>query len=278
MLGDKLEVVDSEELEGKKDLLSCIVRANKLAMSEKDKMKDDEIQGTVSVFLLAGHETSSTALTYFLHALSRHKDVQDKLRAEIREAYRVAESEGRDSLSADQLGSLPYLDAVVRETLRVLPPVALTVREAVSDDVLPLSEPIRGRDGRLLDSIFIPRGQTVSIDIMRVNRNTQLFGQDAKEFRPERWLDNDGELKKQSHAFETWSPILSFLGGPRGCIGYRFAILEIKTIASVLINKFAFDPSGDNVTFRTNIVMRPVIEGKLNEGAQLPIRMKRAQK
>lgn len=61
-----------------------------------------------------------------------------------------------------------------------------------------------------------------------------------------------------------------------GCIGYRFAVLEVKTIASVLINKFEFDPSGENVTFRTNIVMRPVIDGKINEGAQLPIKMKKA--
>lgn len=98
----------------------------------------------------------------------------------------------------------------------MLPPVALTVREALQDDVLPLSEPIRGRDGRMIDSLFVPQGQTVSIDIMQVNRNKQFFGQDAAEFRPERWLENDGELKKPAHAFETWSPILSFLGGPRG--------------------------------------------------------------
>lgn len=91
----------------------------------------------------------------------------------------------------------------------------MTVREAITDDVLPLSDPIRGRDGKMLHSIFVPQGQTVSIDIMQVNRNKDLFGQDANEFKPERWLDDNGELKKQSRAFETWSPILSFLGGPR---------------------------------------------------------------
>lgn len=108
-----------------------------------------------------------------------------------------------------------FRNSLQRETLRVLPPVALTVREAVEDDVLPLSEPIRGRDGKMLDSLYLPHGQTVAIDIMQVNRNKQLFGDDANQFRPERWLDNEGQLKKQSKAFETWSPILSFLGGPR---------------------------------------------------------------
>ena len=90
-----------------------------------------------TVFLLAGHETSSesfhhtcqahpltyscyigTALTFLLHELSCHPDVQNKLRVELKEAYRAADSEGRSSLSAEQLSSLPYLDAVVVSLLR----------------------------------------------------------------------------------------------------------------------------------------------------------------
>lgn len=67
----------------------------------------------------------------------------------------------------------------------------------------------------MMDSIFIPKGQTVSIDIMHVNRNKELFGEDADKFRPERWIENDGDLLKHPKAFETFAPILSFLGGPR---------------------------------------------------------------
>lgn len=63
----------------------------------------------------------------------------------------------------------------------------------------------------------------------------------------------------------------------RGCIGYRFAVLEIKTIASVLLTKFEFAPSGDRITMRTNIVMRPVVQGRIDEGAQLPVKVRRLQ-
>lgn len=57
----------------------------------------------------------------------------------------------------------------------------------------------------------------------------------------------------------------------RGCIGYRFAVLEIKTIASVLLSKFDFAPAGTPITVRTNIVMRPMVENHLEDGAQLPL-------
>lgn len=97
----------------------------------------------------------------------------------------------------------------------MLPPVALTVREATVDEVLPLSEPIKGKDGRMMTEIFVPAGHTVAIDIMEVNRSKELFGEDAGDFRPERWLENDGELHKKPRAFMAWAPILSFLGGPR---------------------------------------------------------------
>ena len=61
------------------------------------------------------------------------------------------------------------------------------------------------------------------IGLSSFNRNKTIFGEDAHEFRPERWLEK--EIDKESHlakGFTVWSPILSFLGGPRGCIGYRF--------------------------------------------------------
>ncbi|KAK9897658.1 cytochrome P450 [Cystobasidium minutum MCA 4210] len=276
MLGKKLEMIHTGELEDKKDLLSCIVKANKLATSEKDRMKDEEIMGTVATFLLAGHETSSTALTFLLHLLSLHKDVQDKLRKEVQEAYRTAEQEGRSSLTADDLSSLAYLDAVVRETLRVLPPVPMTIREATQDEILPLSEPIKGKDGQMISEVFVPAGCTVAIDITVVNLHKEIFGDDAEVFRPERWLENEGELHKLPRAFCAWTPILSFLGGPRGCIGYRFAVMEIKAITSVLVNKFEFSPGPDPVTFRTNIVARPVLENKLQDGVQLPLYIRKA--
>lgn len=95
---------------------------------------------------MAGNETTSTATTWCLYALSRDLAVQSKLRDELL-------SLGTDSPTMDELNALPYLDGVVRETLRVHSPVSATVRIATKDDVLPLGTPIKDKKGRLLNEI-----------------------------------------------------------------------------------------------------------------------------
>ena len=95
----------------------------------------------LSSFLLAGHETTATASTWALYALSQKPDIQQKLREEL---FSIS----TDTPTMDELNSLPYLDAVVRETLRLHSPVTFIVREAKKDDVIPLSEPITDRYGR----------------------------------------------------------------------------------------------------------------------------------
>lgn len=89
-------------------------------------------------------------------------------------------------------------------------------REAAVDEVLPLSKPIKGKDGQMLSKILVPAGCTVIIDIIAVNLSKDIFGPDSEVFKPERWLENDGALQHRLfRPFCTWSSILSFLGGPR---------------------------------------------------------------
>jgi len=178
-------------------------------------------------------------LTWILHELSQKKEVQDKLRTEVKQAYERLAIEGRSALSAEELSGLKYLDAVIvsslprrylpqrrpllmlgcsksqREGLRCDPPVALTVREAVEAAVLPISQPIKGRNGQMITELVVQAEQIISIDILQVNRDKTIFGDDAFEFRPERWLENDGELTRKTRSFTTWTPLLTFLGGPR---------------------------------------------------------------
>ena len=99
-----------------------------------------------SRFLVAGHETTSTATMWCLYALSQAPEIQTKLRDELH----TLETE---TPTMDELNSLPYLDAVVRETLRVHAPVPTTIRVAMKDDVIPVSEPFVDRYGQVQDSI-----------------------------------------------------------------------------------------------------------------------------
>ncbi len=97
-------------------------------------------------FLAAGHDTTSTATTWCLYALTQAADVQRKLRDEL---FTIE----TDTPTMDQLNSLPYLDRVVRETLRLYAPVPETTRVAEKDDVIPVSEPFVDRFGQVQDSI-----------------------------------------------------------------------------------------------------------------------------
>lgn len=116
--------------------------------------------------MLAGNETSSTALTWILYLLSLHTDAQDKLRAEMidlndRLTMCVCRSSRADY--RDELNALPYLDAVVREGLRLLPPAPSTIREAVRDVIVPLGQPITDRNGKTHTSVKLARGSTLFI-------------------------------------------------------------------------------------------------------------------
>ena len=83
----------------------------------------------------------------------------------------------------DELNALPYLDSVVRETMRLHAPVPSTVRVATKDDILPLSKPFTDKRGRIQEGITIRKGQTVMIPILAMNRAKWIWGEDAAEFR-----------------------------------------------------------------------------------------------
>lgn len=276
MLEIRRKQAEAGELDDKIDLLSLIVKAN-LKESKKDMITDEELMGQITTFMLAGHETTAVALSWTLLYLSKNKDMQDRLRKEVQEAKGLAKSEGRDELSAEELNSLPYMDAVIRETMRFCPPVHLTVREAGHDDVIPLSEPLVGKNGKQIDAVTVSKGTVIVIGIYTMQQSKELFGEDAGQYRPDRWLEAD--LESRAKGFTAWAPLLAFLGGPRGCIGYRFALLEYKTILATLINAYEFeerDIGGTEFTKRSNIVTRMCLAGKEDEGSQLPLRVKKA--
>lgn len=244
----------------------------------KNSMSDIELQGQMTTFILAGHETTSTALTWTLWTLSRHLASQSKLRLEIRTALRTALSEGRDELTADELSGLEYLDAVCREILRLESPVTATIRSSSIHDTVPLATPVKNnKTGKMMDSFKVVPGQTIFMSVTAVNKDKRVYGDDAEVFRPERWLEAGGMAGKGS-GVGVWSGLLTFLAGPRACIGYKFALLELKAILLVLIDTFEFDERSPDLPIerRATIVMRPLIVGEEELGFRMPLRVKLA--
>lgn len=116
-----------------------------MSSSNNCHIADEVIE--IPTFLLAGHETTATLLTWILYQLCLQPSIQTELRAECRSFALPSQAKGNSPLEADELASfdkLPLLDAVVRETLRLNSPVAFTTRMALLDDVVPLSSPVLG--------------------------------------------------------------------------------------------------------------------------------------
>ncbi|KAF7331474.1 Cytochrome P450 [Mycena kentingensis (nom. inval.)] len=256
---------ECESVGGRKDLLSLLIRANTAKeVPESQRMADEDVIAQIPTFLVAGHETSSTAVSWALFELAQHPEMQTRLRAELL-AVPV------DEPSAETLNSLKYLDFVVRETLRLHSPVRSTSRVAMRDDVVPLAEPFTDATGKRHDSLIITKGEYVFIPILTMNRAERLWGEDAKRFMPDRW---EHTPVATAGIPGVWDHSLTFLGGPRGCIGYRFALDEIKAILFTLVRAFVFElgvPASDIGEKSTPIVKRPIVLSEMEKGTQLPL-------
>ncbi|KAI0773098.1 cytochrome P450 [Trametes elegans] len=242
------------ELENQKDIMTILLKANSAADSQ-DRLPDDQLTAQVSVLLFTATETTSNALSRTLHLLAQNQEVQARLREEL-----IAARDGND-LTYDALLALPYLNAVCKETLRLYAPGPLSYRLAYRDATMPLSQPIRGTDGSSIGSIYVPKNTVIVISNLAYNRNKEVWGEDADQWKPERWMDPLPRVLEESPSPGIWSRMMTFAGGPRSCVGFQFALLEMKVVLSLLIANFTFEESADKPVFWNHSgVMYPSIE------------------
>lgn len=158
-------------------------------------------------------------MIWAIYLLCKYPAIQTKLRAEIR--AQLPSLNG--PVTAADIDNCHYLSAVCNEVLRIWSPVALTIRVADKDTS------IVGH--------FIPKGTTIILPPWAVNVSKELWGLDASEFKPERWLDADGKANKQGGAVSNYA-YLTFLHGPRSCIGQKFAQAEFACLVAGWVGKF----------------------------------------
>lgn len=194
------------------DILSVAIRSGGFS--------DEELVDQIMTFLAAGHETTAASISWATYLLCRHPEVQKKLRVELLASHSAITNPATPISSMDN-SYLPYLNAVLNETLRLFPSIPLSLREAESDQT------IQGH--------FIPKGTTVVICPWAVNTSIALWGDDALEFRPERWLgagraNTGGAASNYANA--------TFSHGPRSCIGKEFAKAEFACLMAALVSRF----------------------------------------
>jgi len=223
----------------------------------------------VSTFIFAAMDPISNALSRILNVLASHQEVQENLRQEILEAF---SKNGQEELSHDELIALPLLDAVCRETLRLYPPIPQNIRTSRKDVVLPLFTPIKGVDGRTMHDIVVPKDTNVIISILNSNCDPALWGPDSYEWKPERWLSPLPETIRKAPVPSIYAHQMTFLGGQRACIGFKFAQLGIKVVLSILLSKLKFEMSDKEILWEMSDLSVPTVKGK--EGIrQLPLKI-----
>ncbi|KIM23164.1 hypothetical protein M408DRAFT_265479 [Serendipita vermifera MAFF 305830] len=246
-----------------KDLLSLLIRSN---MSQSGGgLSDDEVLHQIPTFLLAGHETTSTSTTWTLFSLATHPDVQRRLRSELLLVP-------TDTPTMGELDSLVYLDAVVRESLRHHSVVDGTIKVATTDDVVPLEKPFVGTDGKTRNAIKVSKGDSFFVPILMMNVIEPIWGPDGREFNPDRWL-GEGPPKASQSLPSVWGGQMTFSAGPRSCIGFKFALIEMKALLFTLIRGFQFElaVAPEEVIRRSAAVTRPVIKSEIDKGGQMPM-------
>lgn len=218
-----------------KDIMSILIKAN-TAASEDERLPESELIAQMSLLVFAATDTTSNTLARILQLLAEHQEIQVKLRDEI-----LQSSAGGNDISYEELNRLRLLDAVCRETLRLFPPVTTLRRVPRKDSVLPLSEPIYGVDGRVINEIPVAKGTDVIIGTYGVNVRKQLWGEDSLEWKPERWLSPLPSAVTAAAIPGVYSNIMTFLGGKRACIGFKFSEMEMKVVLAVMVSNFVFE-------------------------------------
>lgn len=203
-----------------RNLISNLVASLDDDSSTKTRLTPKEVFDEVSLSILAGFETTSTALSWFIFYMTKYPEIQEKIKTELRENHLL----GRQNLTLETLDSLIYIDCVVREVLRYAPIAGAISREATADC--------------RIDDIPISKGDTITIAVHNIHHDPRYWNIDPTKFYPERFLDEDKNPRPYS--------FLQFGGGHRACAGQDLAFFELKVLITRLMQRVTFeDPKSE---------------------------------
>ncbi|XP_072940755.1 cytochrome P450 4C1-like [Epargyreus clarus] len=174
-----------------------------------------QLREEILTLTVAGTDTSAVAICYTLMLLGKYPKIQMKLFEELDEVF----GESDRPLEKDDLQKLKYLDRVVKESLRLFPPVPFIIRKVLEDIKLPSS------------GYTLPAGCGVVVSIWGAHRDPRYWGPDAEMFDPDRFLPERFNLKYPCS-------FMPFSNGPRNCLGYQYALMSVKTALSAVLRRY----------------------------------------
>lgn len=219
------EHVKANRVQNPRDLTDALLKAKKDAEEEDKSIKgfltDQHLIFTIAEVFMAGMETTASTLSWAILYLIHNPNIQDMLHQELDQAI----GENRLPDLADKK-RLPYLEATIAETLRI-------------SSLAPLAIPHKATVDVTLQGYHIPKGTTVLVNLWSLHHDPEIWD-DPHEFRPKRFLDNDGNFLPPKA--DTYVP---FSGGRRGCLGESLARMELFLILARLLYSFKFEnPQG----------------------------------
>ncbi|RCV35056.1 hypothetical protein SETIT_7G208300v2 [Setaria italica] len=236
---------DQQEFAKKEDILSRF-----LLEREQDPGCFDNkyLRDIILNFVIAGRDTTAGTLAWFLYVLCRNQHIQEKVAREVRTAAAtgdrdVGAQEFVASLTEDAISKMQYLHAALTETLRLYPAVPIVSWQCPQPGTQRKDLKCCFSDDTLPDGYALKKGDAVHYQPYAMGRMDFLWGADAEEFRPERWLDDDGVFVPESPFKFT-----VFQAGPRICLGKEFAYRQMKIFAAVLLYLFRFEMWDANTT------------------------------
>ena len=234
LIHQKQEKLDRKEKRTDLDIISVAL--------ESGGFSEEELVNQMMTFLAAGHETTATTLTWGIYLLCKHPEIQARLRDEIRSKL-PSVSDCATNITSEELDKVSYLHAVCNETLRLYAPVPMTHRQATHPTT------IIGQ--------YIPAGTTILLSTWAVNTSTALWGSDAAEFNPERWL---GPGRANTGGASSNYAFMTFLHGPRSCIGQAFAKAEFACLLGAVVGRFELELEDEEreIEIKGGITARPL--------------------
>jgi len=219
MIQSRKDMVKRTNISHGNDLLGLMLDATTketTIMGGKVHFDMQALMDNCKTFFIAGHETTATLLTWAMMLLGSHTIWQERAREEVMEVC----GHGDHPIDANMLNKLKTLTMILNETLRLFPPISDQNKEATMD--------------LKLGDLHIPKGLNLYFPRLAIHHDSELWGADVHEFKPERFVDGIAKASKNPFAF------MPFSFGPRFCVGQGFALQEAKLVLVLVLQRFRF--------------------------------------